>query len=398
MDTPTGSPAAESIASKLRRPPQITLALDAQTRVLYVNRDLAGASFAELTEDGNARLHELLHPQCDGACRLKEQFRKVWDTYTKNLESIEWELEDTVRQAHLRLSLNRPPTATGVEVDRRRRFALLTVTDITEIRREYLAVVASNEALQQQVAELVNGADKKNGVLSPAASPEAGELSSGDLNAQIIAAQETERRRIAADLHDGIAQTIGGLKFGVESRLADLQRRHPDIDLGEFEPIIAQIREALDDLRKISRNLSPSVLNEFGVCTAINMLCNDFDGDIPSVKVGCAACISEIGLHDNLKLSIYRVVQEALNNARKHAAAQKVRVNLTEDEKGLLLEITDDGQGFDPDAPAQRSPVDGGLGLDSMRERVEFTGGKFRIDSEPGQGTTIRASWPRSSL
>ncbi len=393
-----GSPAAESIASKLRRPPQITLALDAETRVLYVNRDLAGGSFAGLTEDEDATLHQLIHPQCDGGCRLKEQFRRAWDTFRKNLASIEWEIEDTVLLGHLRLSLTRPPTSTDVEVDRRRRFALLTVTDITEIRREYLAVVASNEALQQQVKELTNGAAEKSGASSPTADSEAGELSSSDLNAHIIAAQETERRRIAADLHDGIAQTIGGLKFGVESRLADLQRRHPDIDLGEFEPIIAQIREALDDLRKISRNLSPSVLNEFGVCTAINMLCNDFDGDIPSVKVGCAACISEIGLHDNLKLSIYRVVQEALNNARKHSGAQKVRVNLTEDEEGLQLEITDDGQGFDPDAPVQRSPVDGGLGLDSMRERVEFTGGKFRIDSEPGRGTTITALWPRSSL
>ncbi len=398
MDTPTGSSAAESIASKLRRPPQVTLALDAETRVLYVNRDLAGAAFASLAEVENATLHDLLHPQCDGDCRFNEQFRKAWDTYRKNLASIEWEIEDTVLQRHLRLSLTRPPTASDVEVDRRRRFALLTVTDITEIRREYLAVVASNEALQQQVQELTNGAVKKNGSASPAASPHDGELSASDLNAHIIAAQETERRRIAADLHDGIAQTIGGLKFGVESRLADLQRRHPDIDLGEFEPIIAQIREALDDLRKISRNLSPSVLNEFGVCTAINMLCNDFDGDIPSVKVGCAACISEIGLHDNLKLSIYRVVQEALNNARKHSGAQKVRVNLTEDEEGLQLEITDDGQGYDPDAPVQLSPVDGGLGLDSMRERVEFTGGKFRIDSEPGCGTTITALWPRSSL
>ena len=271
----------------------------------------------------------------------------------------------------------------------RRCFALLTLTDITETRREYESVLSTNRELQRKLEQLEGKAQPAmNDAAQPAPSPSS--------NARILAAQERERRRIAADLHDGVAQTMGVVKYSVESRLADLKRRYPDVELSDFEPVVDQIREAIDDLRKISHNLSPAVLGEFGICTAIDMLCNEFASEIPNVEVVCAACINEIHIPEAIKIAIYRVVQEALNNIGKHASPQTIQVALIAADEGLSLTITDDGTGFETgEAPASDSK---GLGLASMRERVELTGGRFELASNVNEGTTIRASWPETAV
>ena len=373
----------------LRRPPQISLALDQDKCVLYINKDLAGTGFPDLAEEPGIHLHTLIHPQCDSECRFNTLLNKAWKNLQTKRASIEWELDDTVWKRNLRLNLSRPPTPNNITVERRRRFALLTITDITEIRREYESVLSSNRELQRKLEQLE---DKGQ----PARDSEAQSASPMPLNARILAAQERERRRIAADLHDGVAQTMGVVKYSVESRLADLKRRYPDLELSDFEPVVDQIREAIDDLRKISHNLSPAVLGEFGICTAIDMLCNEFASEIPNVEVVCAACINEIRIPEAIKVAIYRVVQEALNNIGKHANPQNIRVALIAADEGLSLTITDDGTGFETGkAPGSDSK---GLGLESMQERVELTGGRFELASDVNEGTTIRASWPESAV
>lgn len=382
-------PALQRGSSGLRRPPQITVALDQDIRVLYVNRDLAGTGFVDFTDEPGAHLHSVIHPDCDGECRFNSLLRKAWKSLRSKRESVEWELDDPVWRRHLRLNLTRPPKPGDLAVERRRRFALLTITDITEIRREYESVLSSNRELQRKLERL-------EGVAAPAANDEAKEEQTGPLSARILAAQERERRRIAADLHDGVAQTMGVVKYSVELRIADLKRRYPELELSDFEPVVDQIREAIEDLRKISRNLSPAILNEFGICTAIDMLCNEFASEIPNVEVVCAACINEIRIPEAVKVAIYRVVQEALNNIGKHASPQNIRVALLCEDSGLSLEITDDGTGFEPhNIPTTAGR---GLGLESMRERAELTGGRFEIQSFVGEGTTVRATWTESVL
>lgn len=377
---------SDSTASSLRRPPQITLALDDQQRVLYVNRDLAGTGFAGLTDESGAPIHDLIHPDCDNECRFNTLLKKAWKSLRAHRESVEWEIRDPVWNGDLRLNLSRPPTSKNVAVDRRRRFALLTVTDITEIRREYESVLSSNKDLQRRVALLETAASNDAARSAPTVRNVASD--------EIVAAQERERARIAADLHDGVTQSLGVLKFGIESRIANLQRRYPDVDLSDFEPVVDQVREAIEELRKVSRNLSPAMLSEFGICTAIDMLCNEFGAELANVEIICAACINEIALPESVKVAIYRVVQEGLNNIGKHANAKHVRVALVAEETGLSLEISDDGEGFDPTAVAKRNERRG-MGLASMRERVEYTGGRFSLRSGRHQGTTIRATWPR---
>lgn len=380
---------SNSTASSLRRPPQITLALDDQKRVLHVNRALAGTGFPEFTEETGATFHDLIHPDCDNNCRFNVLLKKAWKTLQAHRESVEWEIRDPVRNGDFRLNLSRPPTSKSVAVDRRRQFALLTVTDITEIRREYESVLSSNKDLQRRIELLESAASNDPERPAPTARNVA--------NDALVAAQERERARIAADLHDGVTQSLGVLKFGIESRIANLQSRHPDVDLSVFEPVVDQVREAIEELRKVSRNLSPAMLSEFGICTAIDMLCNEFGAELPNVEVICAACINEIALPESVKVAIYRVVQEALNNIGKHANPCNIRVALLAEEAGLSLEISDDGAGFDSESvpePETRR----GIGLSSMRERVECTGGSFSLRSGRNQGTTIRATWPESII
>ena len=394
---------SDSVASKLRRPPQITLALDSETHVLYVNRDLAGTGFANLTEDADATFHELIHPDCDGCCRFNTLLKKAWTSLSKGRGSIEWEIEDAVLKGRLRLNLSRPPVTSNLTFDRRRRFALLIVTDITEIRREYELVLAGNKELLRRVDELegvVADIDNPDSVRKSACDDEVAEDERllGQLSTRIIAAQEHERRRIAADLHDGVAQTLGVVKYGVEARLARLERDYPDIDLTDFDLVIDQIKEAVDDVRNISRNLSPSILDEFGICVAIDMLCNEFGSEVSAVSVQCTSCVDEVMLPDIVKVAIYRVVQEALNNIQKHAAAEWVEVQIISGDQDLSLTISDDGTGFEGPEVMRQSIGSVGMGLTSMRERVEATGGEFVLQSRASEGTVVLAKWPHSAL
>jgi signal transduction histidine kinase len=377
--------------SGLRRPPQVTLVLDAEQHVLHVNRDLAGTGFAGLAEEPGATLHSLIHPDCEGKCRFSTLLQKAWASLLSKRQSIEWEVEDPVWGRHLRLSLARPPTSKDVPVDRRRHFASLTVTDITEIRREYDSVLALNQDLQRRIRQLETGAAAAN------ADTFAADLS-GQYNTRVLAAQERERQRIGADIHDGVAQTLGVVKFGIEARIAELRREHPDIDLSDFDLLVSQVREAIEDLRKISRNLSPPALSEFGICKAIQLLCDEFGTEIPNIEVNCATCANEVGLPEAIKVALYRIVQEALNNIGKHARAQRVRVALAHTDSGLELEITDDGVGFEQEGVSVSRKQGKGLGLDSMQERVALTGGSFEIRSAVGDGTALRAVWPESAI
>ena len=383
----------------MRRPSQIALALDRESRVLFVNRDLAGTGFARVPDNSRGPLHALLHPDCDGQCRFNVLLKKAWKILEGERASIEWEVDDVVWQRHLRVNLFRPLTSSDIEVERRRQYALMTVTDITDIRREFQSVLTTNEALQKKVGEL----ERALGLADRNAS---NELHDGymteplhpSLGAQVIAAQERERRRIAADLHDGVAQSLGVLKFGIESQVEALGQKNSNLDLSGFDALVDQIREALAEIRKVTKDLSPAVIGEFGICTAIDMLCKDFDDQITQIDVECLVCIHEPNLPEIVQVAVYRIVQEALNNARKHAGASRISVRLASEDGAVTLEIADDGKGFDPALAGAGAEVGRALGLDSMRERAVVTGGQFELRSQPGHGTTVIVSWPESTL
>ena len=366
-----------------KRVPQVVALLDEGARVLSVSNGPAGAGFLGLTEDHQLEIHEQLHPHCDGECR----FNKLWKTAWSNIsvkDAVEWEIDDLLLGKLLRLNLARPPTAKPVNKERRRRYTLLTITDITKHRREYESLVKRERALLKLLRDKdIDPADS--------VSDDHGYRSVGR---RAILAQELERKRIAAELHDSIAQSAGVIKYQVEANIERLSRADPSLDLAPLQSVVEMTRGLVDEIRRITSNLTPTMLNDFGLCVALEELCNEFQSGKCQFRPTCESCVDEVHLPDIVKLAVYRIAQEALGNISKHASATCARVRVGIMDGALRLEILDDGIGFDPDEI--KVSTRGGLhgnGLGNMRERAVATHGDFGIESVPGEGVTIRATW-----
>jgi PAS domain S-box-containing protein len=207
------------------------------------------------------------------------------------------------------------------------------------------------------------------------------------LLAELVRVQEEERRRIATEIHDDPVQAM----TAVEMRLESLRRR---IGSGEerrtVEQLGASVSAAIGRLRRLLVELRPARLDREGLASAVQALLDRLRAD-----TGADADLEDRTLLEvppDTGTVLYRIAQEAVTNIRKHAEAREVRVTLAERDGGILLRVRDDGRGFDPEREAVEMP--GHLGLVSMRERAELSGGKFRITSTPGAGTTVEAWVP----
>jgi signal transduction histidine kinase len=199
--------------------------------------------------------------------------------------------------------------------------------------------------------------------------------------------QEDERRRLARELHDGLGQNLTALKHRlgqIGSELTPAQAAVRD----KVDTAMALCATALDDTRNLSRLLRPPILDDLGLVPALQWLarCTEETLGIPVV----VEIESLPALDDELQSLLFRIAQEALNNAGKHAGAQSLLLRLIARDRSLQLQVVDDGCGFDPDIVATR----GGSGLGSMRERMRLYGGTLEIRSAPGQGARLRATVP----
>ena len=389
-------------SSGARRAPQVVVLLDEKARVLSVNKGLAGTGFLGITEDEQIELHAQLHPGCDGACRFRDLWKKAWNGLVMS-DSVEWEINDRILGRMLRLNLTRPPTAQDIDIERRRRYAMLCITDITRHRRDYESLIKRERALLELLREhgvRPDGTanDKEAGTFDELQCVPADlEERNRSLGRQEILVQELERKRIAGELHDSIAQSVGVIKYQIEEHVEKSSCSHPDLDLSMLEGVIDQTRTLIDEIRRISNNLAPSMLDDFGLCVALQGICAEHRSNGRDLRPICEARVDESDVPDIVKFTIYRVVQEALNNISKHSCADNARVCVLMADGRLTLEISDDGVGFEA-ANASHSESDGGWGLKNMRERVLATNGKFAIESVPGEGVTIRATWAHANL
>ena len=207
------------------------------------------------------------------------------------------------------------------------------------------------------------------------------------LNDQLMKAQEEERSRIAGELHDGVLQQITSLTL----LLGALKRQV--LSEAEAKTKIADLQKKLmqvgTDIRQLSHELHPPVLQEAGLPAALSDYCEEFS-KARGIPVSCEADASVRELSPGAALCIYRIAQEALGNVAKHSNAKKVQVRLTRADGSVCLCVSDDGVGFASNQPAES----GGLGLINMRERVRQLHGALEFESEPGLGTTVRAEVP----
>ncbi len=209
------------------------------------------------------------------------------------------------------------------------------------------------------------------------------------LSFQLMTAQENERKAIAQDLHDSIGQTLAAIKFALERKIHQIGRGEPPPGIS-IEDILAIVQGGIDETRRIMSNLRPSVLDDLGILATLNWFCREFEKVHPHIRISKESNLEEAEIPDSLKTVIFRVLQEAMNNIAKHSRADLIRLELKREERNLTFSVQDNGVGFDP----RTSPR--GLGLASMKERVEISGGKFLVHSSRGQGTTLQAIWPIS--
>jgi PAS domain S-box-containing protein len=212
------------------------------------------------------------------------------------------------------------------------------------------------------------------------------------LSSQLLATQENERKRIAGEIHDSISTSLSAIRIGVEN-LQD-QAKQGAVRPESLELLTKQIQRIIEETRRIMADLRPSVLDDLGIVAATNWFCREFQKIYSCICIERQIELEEGDVPDSLKTPIFRISQEALNNVAKHGKATLVNLCLRQTGTGMELMIQDNGQGFDLDQVASQESSRRGLGLTSMRERVELSGGSFSIESTRGKGTLIRASWP----
>ena len=213
------------------------------------------------------------------------------------------------------------------------------------------------------------------------------------LSAQLLEAQERERRRVARELHDGIGQTLSAMKLRIENAIDELDAIKRIDKTSSLDGLVSMAQQAVEEVRRISKNLWPSILDDLGLLPTISWFCREFGEMHPGIRIEKEIAIEEDNVPDPLKIVIYRILQEATNNTVRHSEANRLRLSLKEEAGRLELAVHDNGVGFDPEDLASPERVDRGLGLTSMKERAELSNGIFWVDSRHGVGTTIRASW-----
>lgn len=211
------------------------------------------------------------------------------------------------------------------------------------------------------------------------------------LTQRVLDAQEEERGRVARELHDGISQLLVGVRYALDTARRKLDRG----DATASQPLekgIETLGEAISEVRRISRDLRPGVLDDLGLGPAIKALAEDFQ-ERTGIEVSFQTVVFRNRLDGEAKIAMYRIAQEALTNVERHARASHVQIDLRGHKKGATLRIEDDGRGLPGDGPT------GGLGLRNMQERVEQLEGQFRLmHPRGGSGTVIEVSVPLSHL
>ena len=218
------------------------------------------------------------------------------------------------------------------------------------------------------------------------------------LSSQLLTAQETERGRIARELHDGIGQSLSAIKFRVEDALGQLAKGSTESTVSTLDNLIPLIQGTVEEVRRITMDLRPSTLDDLGILSTIAWLCREFQATYSTLEIKREISAKENEIPNALKIVIYRVLQEALNNVAKHSGADKVTISLRKKDNTIQLIIEDNGCGFDVEEALSVESSERGFGLGSMKERTELSGGTFIINSAKGSGTFVLASWPNNDI
>lgn len=210
---------------------------------------------------------------------------------------------------------------------------------------------------------------------------------------QMLSVQESERKRIASDLHDGVGQSLTLIKLALTEVAIQLASGAIGEASRSLQRLKIQVHGAMDEVRNAAMDLRPPMLDDLGVLATLSWLFRELEESCPGMKVEKNFSISESSIPEPLKITIFRITQEACSNIVKYAHADLIRVHLEHVDGVIHFSIEDNGDGFDPSEVAMRNGSNHGLGLKSMAERAHLSGGDYIIDSVKGRGTRICISW-----
>lgn len=214
-----------------------------------------------------------------------------------------------------------------------------------------------------------------------------------DLSSQLLTAQETERKRISRELHDELGQALTAMKLRLSFIEKNLSLKDPAELRQECEYGVEYINQVIEDVRRLSRDLSPTILEDFGLYAAIRWLVNNFSKNY-GIKVTIEMIDIDFLLPRNAHVIVYRIIQEALTNIGKHSQARNVSVAASTDGITVLLSVEDDGIGFDAKRVVAGDPGEKGLGLATMKGRAGMLGGVLSVRTHEGRGTRITLTIP----
>jgi signal transduction histidine kinase len=370
--------------------------VDDAGRVIHANRGLERWGLVDEKTDLRGRsLHDILHPTCtDHDCafgRLVEDVAAV----RGGGRPLQREVRDAKLDRHVRMLVVPVLLMPKDGADGGSGAAIVRLQDTSVQKRteRWLrdSVDELNLELKKRTAALEQMSDlhqRANSSLLRAQS----ELRL--LSAALMTMQEIERKRIATELHDSIGQSLSALGFGVGVALDAARGGDTRLACDMLEKLAPQVKETIAEVRRIAMDLCPATLDDLGIVGTLSWFFREFRAIHPGLSLLTEVDVDEKDVATALRTTVFRVVQEALNNIVKHARATEVHIRLWRGDSDILLEVSDNGRGFNVAEMSRISGSPSGMGLKGMRDRVEFSGGRFRLESEPGHGTKISASWP----
>jgi signal transduction histidine kinase len=379
--------------------PEIICLLDQDRHVLRVNRGIEHWGLGSVRESRGLELHALLHSRCHhSSCMLLTAIDDAWVRASRN-GSSEARFDDPVLSKTLAITIRYLASKPSSGEFQSGRHAVCLIEDVTALtaaqqqlrhlnaRLEARVRARTDELLQANV-ELKQEIARRE-VAERALLESRNELSL--LSVELMHAQEIERKHISQELHDSVGQALSAVKYTLERSIQLLE--HPQLgNLAEaLDLAISHVHRTINDVRAISSSLRPPLLDDLGPASAVREFCREWNTVYPHVELHADIRVEDGAIPEFLGVSVFRTVQEALNNIAKHACAKKASVVVYIHEQRLYVEVTDDGVGFS--AGAASKLMKRGNGWRGMRERAEHDGGHFKVTSTPGRGTALSVDW-----
>ena len=344
--------------------PQVVCLLNHGGYVLRANRAVERWGYGRVQDVKGRELHELVHPGCrDVECAFNTFWCAAWAMVAMG-QVADAEIDDTRSMRYLHVQVSPLNHARQEELNGSGSFAAVIIHDVTERKR-------AEQERERLLAQVRAGREQLQ-----------------ILSRRMLEVQENERRHIARELHDDIGQDLTAVKINLQA-----VQRLTQTALPYVEESVAIVERALQQVRNLSLELRPSMLDDLGLIPALRWYIGR-TAQRTGFEAEFSNQLGDARLPPEIETTCFRITQAALTNTVKHAHADRVLIRLGIHHGEVYLAIRDNGIGFDVDAARRRAIEGSSLGILSMEERVFLAGGRIEIESALGHGTEVRVSFP----